>query len=385
MPTGNVQILIILLAIGAMIYLWVTTRRGQQGAGFRQSAVLGTYTRDLTKEAEGHVLDPVVGRSKEIDRLIHILSRRTKNNPLLLGEPGVGKTAIVEGIARRIAAGNVPDTLKNKHVLALDLGGLISGTKYRGEFEERMKKLTDEIKGMARQVILFIDEVHMIEQAKGAEGAMNVSDILKPALSRGELQAIGATTWKEYEHFIKPDDALNRRFQPVVVGEPSEAAALEIIRGIKGGYEKHHKVVYTDDALKAAVTLSKHIRDRYLPDKAIDLIDEAGAKVSIEAAHSTRHAIGLLHAAGASVRERIATLASERSALEKELAHVKKLEATMEGETEITEIRSRMEHLVQEIDALRARTGSGAGQKAPTVTVLDIRGVLAEWIGNRKF
>nr|MBP9748988.1 ATP-dependent Clp protease ATP-binding subunit [Patescibacteria group bacterium] len=302
-------VFLLLGAIG-LLYWWYTTRgAGSPGA---HGSVLETYTKDLTELARQKKVDPVIGRSEEIDRVIHILTRRTKNNPLLIGEPGVGKTAIVEGIACRIAAGDVPEQLKNKRVLMLDLGGLISGTKYRGEFEARMKRLTNEIQVLARIVILFIDEVHMIEQAKGTEGAMNVSDILKPALSRGELQAIGATTWTEYERYIQSDDALNRRFQPVIVGEPSAEATLDILRGVRLLYETYHHVAYTEEALQAAVSLSeKRIHNRFLPDKAIDLIDEAGAKVSIDATHHAKHALGLLHAAGAATASRTAFLSVE--------------------------------------------------------------------------
>ncbi len=300
------QALTLAVMIGAgLLYWWQAQRRGDhEGSSSSPSgSVLERYTRDLTKDADH--LDPVIGRDEEIERVMHILSRRSKNNPLLLGEPGVGKTAVVEGIARQIVKGDVPKTIQGKRILALDLGALIGGTKYRGEFEERMRTLTQEMTAAARKIILFIDEVHMVEQAKGAEGAINVSDILKPALARGDLQMIGATTWQEYEKFIKPDDALNRRLQPVIVGEPSAEATLQILRGIKETYEKYHGVMYEEAAVKAAVTLAKrHIHDRFLPDKAIDLIDEAGAKVSIEASRSTQHALGLLHAAGSSAAER---------------------------------------------------------------------------------
>ncbi len=380
---GNTIFIVFVLAAAGVLYWWYSSRQSGDGGASKKGPILGTYTRDLTKDAEAHKLDPVIGRSEEIDRLIHILTRRSKNNPLLLGEPGVGKTAVVEGIARRIAAGDVPEQLKGKRILALDLGGLISGTKYRGEFEERMKKLTDEIRVMASQVILFIDEVHMIEQAKGAEGAMNVSDILKPALSRGELHAIGATTWKEYEALIKPDDALNRRFQPVIVGEPSDEAALQILRGIKGGYESHHQVLYDDAALVAAVRLSKErIKDRFLPDKAIDLIDEAGAKVSIETAHGTKHALGLLHAAGAKASP--ADVARERAMVGEELVHLKALEAAASSENEIAEMRGRMEHLAEALAALEARQGEIASGKTPVVTAKDIEGIVDEWTGAKR-
>lgn len=291
---------VVFLVLGGLLYwYWSYQNRKNEAFGFGRT-MLATYTRDLTSEAASNGLDPVIGRDDEIERTIHILSRRTKNNPLLLGEPGVGKTAIVEGIARRIAINDVPDTLRGKRLLSLDVGALISGTKYRGEFEKRMNRLIHEIESKRRQVILFIDEVQTIEQTKGAEGALSMGDIIKPPLARGDLQMIGATTWKEYEAQIKSDDALNRRLQPVIVGEPSPAETFLILKGLKSVYEDHHGVQYREGALRAAIGLSrKYITDRYLPDKAIDLIDEAGAKVSIETSTHARHALGLLHAAGA--------------------------------------------------------------------------------------
>lgn len=243
-------------------------------------------------------MDPVVGREEEIERLTHILSRRRKNNPLLIGEPGVGKTAVVEGLALRIAQGKAPVSLSKKRVLMLDLPGMISGTKYRGEFEERMRKLTQEMQSMAHAIILFIDEVHMLEEAAGAEGGMNVSDILKPALARGDLQAIGATSWKEYEKFIRPDDALNRRFQPVLIGEPSAADTMKILEGTRKVYEDYHRVCIDDSALQEAVRSSSAIQGRFLPDKAFDLIDEACAKVAIDAVGVGQGApLGVIHGA----------------------------------------------------------------------------------------
>lgn len=291
---------IIFVAVGGFLYWrWSRKNRGNTPRMFGRS-MLVSYTRDLTGEAAAGRLDPVIGRAEEIERTIHILSRRTKNNPLLLGEPGVGKTAIVEGIARRIAVDDVPDTLRGKRLLALDVGALISGTKYRGEFEQRLGQLIHEVESEQRHIILFIDEVQTIEQTKGAEGALSMSDIIKPPLARGDLQLIGATTWREYEAQIKSDDALNRRLQPVIVGEPSDEETFSILSGIKDVYEKYHGVRYRDGALRAAIMLSRqYITDRFLPDKAIDLIDEAGAKVAIEASANARHALGLLHAAGA--------------------------------------------------------------------------------------
>ncbi|WP_313073906.1 ATP-dependent Clp protease ATP-binding subunit [Lacrimispora sp.] len=242
---------------------------------------LDSYSRDLTELALKRKLDPVIGRESEIKRLIQILSRRTKNNPCLIGEPGVGKTAVVEGLAQLITDGDVPETIAGKRLLTLDLSGMVAGSKYRGEFEERIKKVIAEVIEDG-EVLLFIDEIHTIIGAGGAEGAIDASNILKPSLARGELQLIGATTIEEYRKYIEKDSALERRFQPVTVEEPSEEAAISILRGLKGRYEEHHKVTITDEAIKAAVKLSsRYINDRFLPDKAIDVIDEASSKVRL--------------------------------------------------------------------------------------------------------
>ena len=236
---------------------------------------LGT---DLTALADSNKLDPVIGRQTEIERVIQILARRTKNNPALIGDPGVGKTAIVEGLAQRIVTGDVPEPLLDKRVLQLDIGSLVAGTIYRGQFEERLKKVIDELKGSDN--ILFIDEVHMLVGAGSAGSSVDAANILKPALSRGELQCIGATTFDEYRKHIEGDAALERRFQPVYVGEPSVDETIEILRGVKGLYEEHHKLPITDEAVQAAARLSaRYITDRYLPDKAIDVIDEASSRV----------------------------------------------------------------------------------------------------------
>lgn len=249
-----------------------------------KTPTLDLYSRDLTELAAEGKLDPVIGRSTEVQRVVQILSRRTKNNPVLIGEPGIGKTAIAEGLAARIANGNVPEVLAGKRVLGLDLPALLAGTKYRGEFEERLKKVVEEIQQAKGAVVLFIDELHTVvgAGAGGESGAMDAANILKPALARGELQAIGATTLQEYKKYIEKDGALERRFQPVMVEEPSVPDAITILRGLKDRYEAHHKVVITDEAIVAAVTLAdKYIRGRYLPDKAIDLMDEAAAKVRL--------------------------------------------------------------------------------------------------------
>lgn len=249
--------------------------------GKKSTQTLDQYSRDLTELARNGKLDPVIGRSEEIQRVIQILSRRTKNNPCLIGEPGVGKTAIAEGLAARIVEGDVPETIKGKRLLTLDLSGMVAGSKYRGEFEERIKRVINEVKADGN-VLLFLDELHTIIGAGGAEGAIDASNILKPSLARGEIQLIGATTLEEYRKYIEKDAALERRFQPVKVEEPTEEEAVLILRGLRPKYEEHHHVTITDEAVEAAVKLSKrYINDRFLPDKAIDLIDEAASKVRL--------------------------------------------------------------------------------------------------------
>ena len=254
-------------------------RAGKRG---NATPTLDSYSRNLTQLATAGKLDPVIGREQEIQRVIQILSRRTKNNPCLIGEPGVGKTAVVEGLAQMIASGNVPETIADKRVVTLDLSGMVAGSKYRGEFEERIKKVISEVVESG-DVLLFIDEIHTIIGAGGAEGALDASNILKPSLARGEIQLIGATTINEYRKYIEKDSALERRFQPVTVDEPTEEESVAILKGLRSRYEEHHKVEITDDALEAAVKLSsRYINDRFLPDKAIDLIDEAASKVRLQ-------------------------------------------------------------------------------------------------------
>lgn len=260
--------------------------RGMNSQGEKQeksaTETLDKFSRDMTALAKKNKFDPIVGRDKEIERIVQILSRRTKNNPCLVGDPGVGKTAIVEGLAQKIAEGNVPDTLKNKRIVGLDLSAMVAGSKYRGEFEERMKKAMDEVKADGN-IILFVDEIHTIIGAGAAEGAIDASNILKPALSRGEIQLIGATTLEEYRKHIEKDAAFERRFQPVKVEEPDEPAAVAMLKALRDKYEMHHKVTISDDAIEAAVKLSaRYVSDRFLPDKAIDLIDEAASRLRLK-------------------------------------------------------------------------------------------------------
>ncbi len=279
-PTGWFTLLAfagVFLIFGILLFRETNKER------FRGS-ILELYSQDLTALARSNKLDPVIGRNNEIERVIQILSRRTKNNAVLVGDSGVGKTAIVEGLANLIANGEVPDPIKNKRILALDLSGLVAGTKYRGEFEKRLKGILDEVIASQRQIILFIDELQTLAEAGEASGAIDAADILKPALARGELQAIGATTEKEYEQYIVQDITLERRFQPVLVNEPTPEQTLQIITGLRPRYEQHHHVKISDEALQAAVALSgTTLKDRHYPDKAIDAMDEAGAKVRLHA------------------------------------------------------------------------------------------------------
>ena len=279
--------------------------------GGASGKTLQEFTRDLTADARNHRLDPVIGRDAEIQRVIQILSRRTKNNPCLIGEPGVGKTAIAEGLASKIALGDVPEELLDKRILSLDLSGMVAGTKYRGEFEERIKKTLEEVK-KSGDVILFIDELHTIVGAGSAEGAVDAANIIKPALGRGEIRVIGATTLNEYRRYIEKDAALERRFQPVQVGEPSQEDSLIILKGLRERYEQHHKLHITDEALEAAVTLStRYINDRFLPDKAIDLMDEAASRVRMEEEEPSEELKSLEEKISALVKDKDAAIARQ--------------------------------------------------------------------------
>lgn len=321
---------------------------------------LDQFSRDLTELARDGKLDPVVGREAEIDRVIQILSRRSKNNPCLIGEPGVGKTAIVEGIAERIMGGMVPDTVLGKKVVSLDLSGIVAGSKYRGEFEERIKKVLAEV-AKAGNVLLFIDEIHTIIGAGGAEGAIDASNILKPALARGEVQVIGATTIEEYRKYIEKDAALERRFQPVVVEEPTEEEAISILKGLRSQYESHHHVTITDEAVEAAVRLSaRYINDRFLPDKAIDLMDEAAAKVRLHVGGDPREA--------AELRREIA---ESQETLEQALCGGD-LEAAREAQTKRQELEEKLEKL-------NAKAKQGGRRHHQTVGEDEIADVVSGW------
>ena len=321
---------------------------------------LDQYSRDLTQMASEGKLDPVVGRDKEIARLIQILSRRTKNNPCLVGEPGVGKTAIAEGLAQRIVSGMVPDTVKNKRVVVLDLSGMVAGSKYRGEFEERIRNVVKEVREH-QGILLFIDELHTIIGAGGAEGALDASNILKPSLSRGEIQLIGATTLEEYRKYIEKDAALERRFQPVTVEEPTEEEAVEILRGLRPYYEDHHKVKIEDEALEAAVKMSvRYINDRFLPDKAIDIIDEAASKVQL---------------AGYSTTPELDALDQELKDLLKE-----KEDAIREADLErARDVQERQAKVKKEIEKQKARYERKNKKKPLTVTEASVADIVSDW------
>jgi ATP-dependent Clp protease ATP-binding subunit ClpB len=314
---------------------------------------LEKYGRDLTAEAESGKLDPVIGRDEEIRRVIQVLSRRTKNNPVLIGDPGVGKTAIVEGLAQRIVSGDIPESLRDRRVIALDIGALLAGSKYRGEFEERLKAVLKEIQAAEGQIVLFMDELHTIVGAGAAEGAVDASNLLKPMLARGELRAVGATTLDEYRKHIEKDAALERRFQPIFVGEPDAGDTIAILRGLKERYEVHHGVRITDAAIVAAATLSdRYIADRFLPDKAIDLIDEAASRLKIE--------IDSMPTEIDEVERRIQQLEIEREALKKEKDQVSKdrlevIESELGDLRErSSEMKARWQNEKQAIEAIKA-------------------------------
>ncbi len=339
--------------------------KGKPGAAPAEDAKtpsLNKFGRDLTDMAKEGKLDPIIGREKEIERVIQILSRRTKNNPVLIGDPGVGKTAIAEGLAQKIVEGNIPEILKGKRVVTLDLSSMVAGSKYRGEFEERLKNVMNEIRE-SKNIILFIDEMHTIIGAGGAEGAIDASNILKPALARGEIQAIGATTLDEYRKHVEKDPALERRFQPVTVGEPSKEEALLILQGLRDKYEAHHKVKITDEAIKAAVDLSdRYIADRFLPDKAIDLIDEAASKVRI----------------------RTFTAPPDLKKLEEELAAMEKEKSeaiTLQDYERAAQVRDSIQNIKQQLGDGKKSWTDKTSSKDSVVTEEDIAVIVSSWTG----
>ena len=332
-------------------------QKGKQGS---TTPTLDQYSRDLTAMAADGNLDPVVGRDKEIARLIQILSRRTKNNPCLVGEPGVGKTAIVEGLAQRIISGMVPESVKNKRVVVLDLSGMVAGSKYRGEFEERIRNVINEVRSN-QGILLFIDELHTIIGAGGAEGALDASNILKPSLSRGEIQLIGATTLEEYRKYIEKDAALERRFQPVTVEEPSEEETIEILKGLRPYYEKHHGVAIEDSALEAAVKMSeRYINDRFLPDKAIDIIDEAASKVRLGGCR----------------------MAPEVDALELELHEIQKDKEKAVKQADLSlakELQARQREIETEISKYKEKEERRNKRKKISVTETSVADIISDW------
>ncbi|MEC5425611.1 ATP-dependent protease ATP-binding subunit ClpC [Virgibacillus sp. C22-A2] len=341
------------------------SQAGRQGRGQQSSATtptLDSLARDLTVSAKEGNIDPVIGRGKEIERVIQVLSRRTKNNPVLIGEPGVGKTAVAEGLAQQIIDNEVPETLRDKRVMTLDMGTVVAGTKYRGEFEDRLKKVMEEIR-QAGNIILFIDELHTLIGAGGAEGAIDASNILKPSLARGELQCIGATTLDEYRKYIEKDAALERRFQPIQVDEPTLDETIQILRGLRDRYEAHHRVTITDEAVEAAVNFSnRYITDRFLPDKAIDLIDEAGSKV----------------------RLRSYTVPPNLKELEQKLEEVRKeKDAAVQSQEfeKAASLRDSEQRLREELEETKNKWKEKQGQTDSEVTVEDIASVVSIWTG----
>ena len=345
--------------------------QGEESGGFREnggaqaepdgdSKTLDSFSRDLTKAAKNGEIDPVIGRDEEIQRIIQILSRRTKNNPCLIGEPGVGKTAIAEGLALKIVNGEVPEHLRDKRVVALDLTGMVAGTKYRGDFEDRIKNAIDEVK-KSKNIILFIDELHTIIGAGAAEGSADAANILKPSLARGDFQVIGATTLEEYRKYIEKDAALERRFQPVKVGEPSEKDAIAILKGLRDRYEAHHKVKISDEAIEAAVTLSsRYIADRYLPDKAIDLIDEAASKVRLSAL----------------------TYPNEVKDLEAELEQLESEKTAAVNEQDFeraAQLRDEQKNITEQLNKAKDSWQEQSKESAHEVSAQDIAAIVSSW------
>ena len=339
-----------------------TGKTNKRGGSYNQTPTLNQFGNDLTKSAEEGKLDPVIGRKEETDRVIQILSRRTKNNPCLIGEPGVGKTAVVEGLAEKIVAGDVPEILKNKRVVSIDISSMVAGAKYRGDFEERIKKCLNEVK-KAGDVILFIDEIHVIVGAGAAEGAIDAANILKPLLARGEIQVIGATTLNEYRKYIEKDSALERRFQPITVNEPNIDDTILILKGLRDKYEAHHNVKITDEAIKAAAELSsRYINDRFLPDKAIDLIDEASSKVRLKAYTQP---------------EGIKKLENEIEEIAKEKEEAIKVQDFENA----AKLRDKEHNLKEKLEKENKKWSDKNTKEVKNITADDIAEVIANWTG----
>lgn len=331
--------------------------------GKSKTPTLEEFGRDLTQFAAENKLDPVIGRADEIQRLIQILARRTKNNPVLIGDPGVGKTAIVEGLAIKIASGDIPEVLIGKQVMTLDLAAVVAGTKYRGEFEQRLKNIMEEIRRAKNSIILFIDELHTVIGAGAAEGAIDASNMLKPALSRGELQCIGATTFDEYRKHIEHDPALERRFQPIIVEPPSVEETIEILKGIRGRYEEHHKIKFTDDALVSAAHLAdRFISDRYLPDKAIDLIDEAGSKARLQSSVLPEEL-------------------KEKEAHIEKISHEKDTAIAEQEYEQAARLRDKEKELKRSIEEAKKKWREKRNQVQPVVSEEDIAFIVSKWTG----
>ncbi|HCC21816.1 hypothetical protein A2480_03110 [Candidatus Uhrbacteria bacterium RIFOXYC2_FULL_47_19] len=364
-----IVVLVVVVGFGGR-YIW--RMKVRRLVGFSQEE----FVRDLTEEARNGHLDPVIGRNEEVERIINISARRTKNNPLLIGPPGVGKTAIVEGLARRIIDGDVPAQLLGKRVMALNLGELISGTSLRGELEGRFQKFIADLESRPKMTIVFIDEIHMISQARGTEGGLDLADMIKPALARGDVSVIGATTWDEYQRTLKSDPALDRRFQPVLISEPSVEETLSILRGVKGVYEEHHGVLISDEALQRAVEMTtKMVTDRYLPDKALDVIDEAAAKVSIDTSPGQLASLGVVDVAAK--RKVVERMSKEAKLLAVEIEHLEKLRGSFPDDSSIRLAREELGRHLKQIENERKTVRSDSERS--TVTAADIDATIESW------